>query len=356
MTPVYAAHGSAEFNARLHETLRRLAADVNAAMGNDLVALVLGGGYGRGEGAVVRRGGLECAYNDLDLFLVARRKGVATGALDAVRVRYAAELGIEFDISRPLTPAAVAAWPPALMWFDLLHGHVVLSGPDDVFTIRAPAALRRPLPPIEATHLLLNRGAGLLWAMRTARGVEPPPGDDFVRRNYWKCAQALGDALLIAYGRYATPYAGRDGRLAGLAAERAEVGALGLAALYADALKFKFSPDDLPAGPVPDAHLAELARRWAAVFLLIEQRRTGRAWPGLAAYCAWTGLREPRASAPLQWPRTIGQNMRLGVFSWRYPRERLYRALPALLAPAGAASSAWAEESAGFLAVWRRFN
>ena len=77
-------------------------------------------------------------------------------------------------------------------------------------TIRAPSALHEPLPAIEGARLLLNRGAGLLWAMRVVQGHESPPDVDFVRRNYWKCALALGDALLIAHQRYSTPYSGRD--------------------------------------------------------------------------------------------------------------------------------------------------
>ena len=55
MSKPYACHGSEEFNRRLDGVLRRLAGDVRQALGPALVALVLGGGYGRGEGGEARR-------------------------------------------------------------------------------------------------------------------------------------------------------------------------------------------------------------------------------------------------------------------------------------------------------------
>lgn len=355
--PVYARHASAAFNARLDGTLRALTAEVKACLGDALTALVLGGGYGRGEGGIVRRDGAEAPYNDLDLTLVVReRRGLPLDALDAIRRGYERLLGIEVDFSRPLTLEDIRRWPPWLMWFDLLHGHIVLAGPPDVLAANAPPALQEPPAPIEATRLLLNRGAGLLWAMRVVAGVEAPPDDDFVRRNYYKCALALGDALLLAHRRFATPYAGRDGRLARLAAEVPAVAAVAPGPLYAAALGFKFRPDDAPALPLDAAALAALAGQWGAVFLHVERERTGAAWVDLGGYAAWRGLREPEQHAGRRLLRNLVQNGRRGVWSWRYPREALYRELPVLLGSAGPRPADWAARSAGFLAVWRRFN
>ena len=56
------------------------------------------------------------------------------------------------------------------MWYDLLNGHIVIKGPSDILSAHAPAALKKTLPVIEATRLVLNRGAGLLWALRVVRG------------------------------------------------------------------------------------------------------------------------------------------------------------------------------------------
>ena len=90
MTPVYSRDGSAEFNERLNETLLRIGDEVEQALGNNLVTLVLGGGYGRGEGGLVVKDGKEMPYNDLDLTLVVGRKSTIPGdRLKASEKKYA---------------------------------------------------------------------------------------------------------------------------------------------------------------------------------------------------------------------------------------------------------------------------
>ena len=112
-----------------------LSGEVRQAMGENLIALVLGGGYGRGEGGVLRVSGEERPYNDLDLVLIVRRKsGLPWETLHAIQHKYAALTGIEVDFSRPLTVDDVRAWPHTLMWSDLLQGHRVLDGPADILT------------------------------------------------------------------------------------------------------------------------------------------------------------------------------------------------------------------------------
>ncbi|MEW6753857.1 MAG: hypothetical protein AB1505_23180 [Candidatus Latescibacterota bacterium] len=355
MTLPYATHASEGFNARLQAGLDAVGQDVARVLGANLVALVLGGGYGRGEGGVVVRDGVEHPYNDLDLTLVVQHRGqVAQGTLRRLAVRHGEQLGLEVDFSRPLTPRAVRHWPPWLMWHDLLHGHVVLHGPRGILPALAPAVVGEPLPAIEATRLLVNRGAGLLWALRVTAGVEPPPDPDFVRRNYYKCALALGDALLIAHGCYATPCRGRGRRLRRLEGAEETVAALGLRALYDEALRFKFRPDLLPAGEGSAVRLRQLAERWGAVFLHVERVRTGARWRTLEEYAGWEGAREPEQNRPAMWPRNALQNRRLGGWSLRYPREALYRQLPGLLGLTRSQDATWVAGGQRFLRRWKR--
>jgi len=352
----YARHGSAEFNARMHQWLTALAGEVRALLGDNLVALILGGGYGRGEGGVLLVAGEERPYNDLDFTLVVHRQAdIPEEALESVRHRYERLIGIAVDFSRPLTLDAVRRWPFTLMWSDLLHGHAVLEGPADVLTANAPSMPSGRLPAIEATRLLLNRGAGLLWSMRVLRAAEPPPDADFVRRNYFKCALALGDALLISYGRFATPYTGRDRLLAGLLPECRPVLSFDLACLYDEALAFKFQPGE-SARQFSDTDLRTLASQWGEVCLQVENRRTGAAWPNLAAYVRDGRWREPAQNSLRHWPRNLVRNRQCGAWSVHYPRERLYRQLPALLGLGESSVHDWAESSERFLAVWKRVN
>lgn len=354
---LYAPRASSEFNARFEAALRALSDDVRAALGDRLVALILGGGYGRGEGAVVHRNGIEMPYNDLDLTLVVRRgRRRFEPKLHEIAQRYASRLGIEIDFSRPLTLEDISAWPCCLMWQDLLARHVTLEGPPNLLSSLAPQTLTAPLPAIEGTRLLLNRGAGVVWSLRVARDLEPPPDADFIRRNYYKCALALGDALLIAHQRFASQYLGRELRLRQLMQTRTVPDVLGL---YEAALRFKFCPDDLPPEATGEKEIEALARRWGEVWLHVENHRAGWRWTTLDQYVADRRVREPVQNAVAVWPRNLLLNLRMGRLSLTYPREVLYPWLPRLLCPearGSPAASTWNADSAAFLRIWKRFN
>ncbi len=354
----YALHGSPAFNERLDVQLQALAHDVQALLGDNLVALLLGGGYGRGEGGVVWRGGREHPYNDVDLVLVVRRRtGVPTAELAHLGERYGKEMGLEVDFSRPLTMATVRELPHTLRWYELVNGHRVLAGPQNLFTDHVPACSHSPLPASEAVALLLNRGAGLLWAMRVERDVAQPPDSDFVRRNYYKCLLALGDALLIAHGRYVPRYRGRERRFTALVAENSEIAAWQLLEPYRQALTFKLTPGALPEEPFGIARLDELADAWGQVLLHVERRRTGKCWGTVDEYARWSGLREPMVQPTLlRRVRYAWYNARTGVASLRSPREHLHRALPVLLGLTRHRRLRWSAASAEFLGLWFRFN
>ena len=151
-------------------------------LGDNLTALILGGGYGRGEGGVILVDGAEMPYNDLDLTLMVGRKSkIPWTSLQSVGNTFAKEFHIHVDFSRPLTIQDVEKWPNWLMWHDLVNGHVVLKGPSDILISHAPLAVREQLPTIEGTRLLLNRGAGLLWALKIVRNSEKEPDNSFYK-------------------------------------------------------------------------------------------------------------------------------------------------------------------------------
>ena len=357
MTETYTRDGSEAFNQRLHETLTRIADRVDTAMGANLVSLILGGGYGRGEGGVVVRNGIEMPYNDLDFTLVVQNKSkVPWDKLNDIRRDFAEELKIHVDFSRPLTVQDIENWPCWLMWHDLLNGHVTLKGPTDLLEKHAPGYFKNPLPVIEATRLLLNRGAGLLWSLRVVRKLEDEPDEDFVRRNYYKCALAMGDSLLIAYLRFTTKYFGRNVLVKALAEDEPSVALLEMQELYEEALKFKFRPDSVSSETKSENMLLNLASRWGKVFLLVENIRTGLNFKSLEEYVDWNGIREKDQHTLKPLFRNIVRNISLGKLSLRYPRENLYRQLPVLLGLVKRNSPDWSSDSREFLKVWDRFN
>jgi hypothetical protein len=192
--------------------------------------------------------------------------------------------------------------------------------------------------------------------MRVARKLEQPPDADFVRRNYYKCVQALGDSPLIAHRCYTTSYQGRDRALIELSTSSPEVAAFRLEQAYQTSLQFKFSPDSVPEQAPDEAELCALARQWGDVFLFIERKRTGYEWASLNEYARWQGIREPGENTPAKWLRNLLRNRQTGLWRWRYPREWLYRRLPGLLGLLDISPAPWPQESARFLEIWRLIN
>jgi hypothetical protein len=415
----YAARGSEAFNQRLDQALQAASATLAQAAGGALAAggaqttggalagLILSGGYGRGEGSVVRGpDGTEQAWNDVDLTPVARpgRKadlvrivagimagqdmaGVAgSGRLQAI---FKSTMGADLDFGRVLEEADIRRLPPVLLWIETGRGHRIIGGDPNLFSRNLSFDPAMAPDPVEASKLLLNRGAGLLMAAVKAAGQTASAHDcsdpDFVRRNAAKCGLALGDALLIALGQYETfadrkmeafrqvrqtmadqptkaawePTQQQSG-LPPLAAMLADlVTGLDLAAIeevYKRALDFKADPDAFRADPGA-VELATLARLWIAVFLAVESLRSGQVWDGVAAWISRRSVIEPTEHRGVRkLGRNLVHNARQGRLGLRYPREGLFRELPGLLVGISRGQVPPPEQVDSFIALWSRYN
>lgn len=342
--------GSEAFNLELSGILEAVGEAIKSELGPNLVALVLGGGYGRGEGGVYREGDQERPYNDLDFtLLVGSRASVDPKKLKAAVHALEQRVGIDIDFSRPVTVSDVQHWPHWLMWHDLLLGHLVVVGPADILSANVPKNLWQAPPLIEASRLLLNRGAGLLWSQLVHSGHQAAPDRDFVRRNLHKTWLALGDAFLLMEGRYSTAYRDRAASYQDLVDKKPGYAAMVPTPKYLEALRFRLAPHEFLA-PIANTDLDQARTAWIEVFLTLETRRTGVSFADGQSYGSWAELREPEQNGIALWPRNLVRNLQLGRLSLDYPRERLFREILALMVKPDPAQT---EE---FLEVWRRFN
>ena len=225
----YAYH-SPKADQLVQESIRAIGAEVESLSIPGLMGVVLGGGYGRGEGGVVEGDGESVSLsNDLDFFVVAVPEATADDlarigdALQPISQKWTRKLGIEVDFSPAKPPWRLKHDQDRLMIQELIHGYVDVAGAKGEELFR-DVKKQEPgeLPWAEAVRLLVNRGAGWLLA------GEPGHDGGFVARNINKCILGAGDARLIARGEYQWK-----------AEERAAV--LG-DALYAKALEWKFRP------------------------------------------------------------------------------------------------------------------
>ena len=249
--------------------LDQLVDDACAEIGREIDALgvpclagvVLGGGYGRGEGGVkkVKSENLsdecgECRYtlsNDLDFFAIteddapeAESVAAIGKAIKPVAEKWTEKLGVDVDFAVK-TPWRLKHDEERIMVQELLRGYYDVAGAtgESLFAdIRKVDAA--DIPWMEAARLLMNRGMGLLFAMngKGKRGTGNGESGtecrerEFVNRNINKCILGAGDAFLVSRGLYRWR---AEERAAALASQ-------GDSGLYARAVEWKFRPREEP--------------------------------------------------------------------------------------------------------------
>ena len=192
-----------EISALLDGALPKLAAEIDALQLPKLAGVVLGGGYGRGEGGVLHTPAGDRLYNDLDLFVFAddaNKNELATIGRELAKLSapWEKHLGVAVDFGPAKNLSALKNVARTLMYQELRHGWRPVWGEVDPDTL-LPDLPPEKLPFTEAARLLLNRGMGLLLAGNELKRNGDP---DFIMRNIHKAALGSGDALLIASGRY----------------------------------------------------------------------------------------------------------------------------------------------------------
>lgn len=301
----------------------------------DLEVLILGGGYGRGEGGLLTTEAGPALFNDLEFYLLLRRAGGGESAwIQKESAAGHARTGIEVEF-KAMTLRSLAQARPSMFYYDLLSANVVVAGNGECLN-GLPAVLREAgsLPEDEAARLLMNRGCSLLRCARMAAGEADAP-EGFLERITAKAKLALGDAWLCARGQYHWSCLERHRRLIALTDLPP---LLPLLAWHEEAVDFKFHPllgSRPPESWGPD--LTELRAAWRDVFLALESRRLGVRFACPADYAAWTkpvltdvsiwagGLRRARLAV---------QARRLPPRPWlRHPREAVLRALVLLIDP-----------------------
>jgi hypothetical protein len=342
-------------------------------------ALVLLGGYGRGEGGYVLRNGRPEPYNDYDYFVVVRGldragRSALTGALAEQAKALEQDVGVEVDFAL-LREEALPGAEYSLMNAEMIWGHRIVSGASDALAAMPPMPFSG-LPPGEFTRLLLNRGALLLMNQkRLASGALCVAGEREVFFKYlFKAVLACGDARLAGSDSYHPSYVKKHDLLQAMDWP----GKPSFMELYAQAWEHKFHPDyGVYAGEDVASWQKRVVPIWLDTLAWFEEKRTGRSIPDWQIYCSpaipkgqgrksWGWVRNAAITLRDFGPGELLQHPR---WSLRYPRERLISVLPALLSHReGRASPALLSALAlpdgtprtdpveAFLGLWRRYS
>ncbi len=370
--------GSPALEAHLQHTCEQVLAGVQKLIPADrLEGLLLGGGYGRGEGGVLRTPAGDQPYNDLEFYVFVRGQAVLAERQYRQPLHElgeslspAAGLEVEFKV---LTLDKLRTSPPSMFYYDLVMGHRWFAGEDTLLAGCEPHRDAAHIPLPEATRLLMNRCSGLLYALARLQAEKFTSDDaDFVGRNLAKAQLAFGDVLLTAHGQYHWSCQERHARL-----ERLDFTPIPWAAplksQHAAGVEFKLHPTRSNATRAAlTARHQELSALGAQLWLWLESQRLGQKFTSARAY-ALSGVNKC--------PETSGLRNRLvnlrafgpaALASARYPRERLLNTLPLLLWEEAARSTPEllahlqkqlrtpATDLAGLVAaysvIWGRFN
>jgi hypothetical protein len=336
--------GSEALERRIASDMEAVRQAVRAAVGaEELAALVLGGGYGRGEGGVYTVDGEERVYNDYDFFVIVpftsrKRRNALSAKLLEVKAAIEPRFGIHVDFSPPMPLSTLGALPYEVMYMEAREGHHVLIGPDDVFSALPAYDPARP-PLEECARLFMNRGIGLFLAGKTISQRAPLDTEDheFAVRNIYKAMMAMGDSVLYLRGDYSPSYVERRRRFA--AQDLAGVsGGDRLSEVYEASLDFKLRPGHaIPGGASLEAWHRDMVGLYLQVFLWFERQRLNRPtldWQDyvrLPARLPWKGPRETAKNIVRNLRHRAGQFPPIGEIAL-HPRDRVLRRLPGLLA------------------------
>jgi hypothetical protein len=357
---------SGKLDRYLAELGERLRVQAWAAGGH---LLLLGGGYGRGEGGIFRvHGEPPALYNDLEFYLVVPAPHVGRAqqwcAQECHRGEEATGIEVEFKV---LSRKAWQGSCPGMFTYDLAMGHVMVSGDAAIVDELSPE-IRDPglIPPLEATRLLFNRGSSLYFAGYALRFQTERSRGPYVERVQSKLKLALADAVLAARGGYDRSCLVRRERAFALAGEVPPDWAR-LLEWHAEGVEFKLRPVHRAAGrEALEQSQNELVRVWAGTLLWLEGRRLGVSWESLSAYANWPGRLMPGEGGLRSLLLRVrdGLRHREVLPAWhRAPRACLMRALAALHggdSPAAARALGVVDEAAmvhdAYRRWWLRYN
>lgn len=183
----YTVRDTPEVVERVERDLARIV-EVLSEADPGLEAVVLTGGFARGEGALLD----GKPQNDYDLVAV-RGLGRPQSPYDGLRRKLEGELGLHVDL-QPVWSGRLRWARPSIFWYETALRGRVLWGEADVLA-RVPVRSASDIDRAEGARLLANRAAGLLLARQS-------PDPVFRQIQASKALLASLDAYLLGVGDF----------------------------------------------------------------------------------------------------------------------------------------------------------
>ena len=221
---------------------------VISLMGNNVYAIVLYGGFGRGEGSVEYREGKFRIINDFDILVLTKNHFILKYAkfknrLNNLSKSLAKEMEMKLiDLSLRDSSHFSKYSPLTIYNYELKYGSKTLFGDFDMRSA-LPNYDSRKINLDEGTTFFIKRGAGLLIAAKYLVNnmlIHNLYGENFIIETQ-KAIIAVGDSMLLEKKEYHYSYSERLNRFKNL--EYKDGIYLKTAPLYEDAISNKLKPN-----------------------------------------------------------------------------------------------------------------
>jgi len=206
----YTYNGESSAEKTIQEMLDTISSTVSSLISKqDIKALVLLGGYGKGEGGTIFIDGVNRPHNNFDLLLITENstqvgkrniKKIVTQKMKAVSKKL--DIGIDISV---MSEAKIRSMPTRVLWYDMKEGHKTLLG--DKKLIPSLPHLRRDIPSWDMRNLMVNRGSLLLINTVCLQKTDSDHNiQKLIIKHTMKAIIGYGDALLYFLGQYHWSY------------------------------------------------------------------------------------------------------------------------------------------------------
>ncbi len=332
--------GDGALEMHIERTCKKVLAGVQRIiLPQQLEGLLLGGGYGRGEGGVLRTKNGDRPYNDLEFYVLVRGKDWLNEKIYGRRLHrlaksLAPEAGVEIDF-KIISRQTLRESPASMFFYDLISAHRWLLGDESMLAGCEQHRQARDIPLHEATRLLMNRCSGLLFAKEKLESKSFDDTDaDFVSRNIAKAQLALGDAVLTVFGQYHWSAMVRNRRLLELEVDENLPWLSEVRHYHETGLKFKFHPQINISREVLQSEHEKISALAQQVWLWLENRRLECHFLSMRGYALSTLNKCPETDVEhnkLVNAKIFGFHVYFRTRSEHHPRERVLDALAILL-------------------------
>lgn len=210
---------------------------------DDVVALLMIGGYGKSEGGVCKTENGFRAHNNIDYLLITKRafssekENSLSRKLDQIAEKHS--LLIDFST---ISYSKLKRSAPKIRWYDLYYGHHLIFG-DKEAVLRLPFKDPSNIHTSDMFSLVVNRLTTLLineWMLTSNKALNDEE-QKLVVRHIMKAIVGMGDALLFALGQYHFSYREKQKRI-----EKCPLLSSKFKELHTKAVDFRFSPNYEP--------------------------------------------------------------------------------------------------------------